>query len=409
MVILKIAFRNLLEHKVKTAIVGTLIALAVMFMVTGNSILDTIRTGMKQSYSANYTGDLIVHGTSKDSFSLLASGPGAASGSDIPQIPEFQTVRSSIEQMPQVQSVLPLLSGSASISLNEETAGFTMLWGANFDEYALMFPDSLEFTQGGFPEEPGPYILLSESVREAAEKETGKPLHIGDSITLAGFGASGSRLREATIAGFFRFKRGNEQLNLVSLIDANILRSLKGMTRNPMGVDIASSSLGANGTTEAATTDDELFGNGGSLVQTIQPVQSGALVNYDAILGDTSIRNRYTELDPNAWNFLLIRLKDSASIPATQESIQTMLTTGSIDAQVSDWSWGAGTVATLAMALQFIFNIIIAIILVVAIIIIMNTLVISVTERIPEIGTIRAIGAGKGFVRVKTRLKCPHS
>jgi len=48
-----------------------------------------------------------------------------------------------------------------------------------------------------------------------------------------------------------------------------------------MGVDIASSSLGANGTTEAATTDDELFGNGGSLVQTIQPVQSGALVNYD--------------------------------------------------------------------------------------------------------------------------------
>ena len=45
------------------------------------------------------------------------------------------------------------------------------------------------------------------------------------------------------------------------------------------------------------------------------------------------------------------------------------------------------------------FNVIIIVIAVVAVIIIMNTLVISVTERISEIGTMRAIGASKRFIR----------
>jgi putative ABC transport system permease protein len=46
-----------------------------------------------------------------------------------------------------------------------------------------------------------------------------------------------------------------------------------------------------------------------------------------------------------------------------------------------------------------VFNTIVLIIAVVAVIIIMNTLVISVTERMSEIGTMRAIGAQKSFVR----------
>jgi putative ABC transport system permease protein len=53
----------------------------------------------------------------------------------------------------------------------------------------------------------------------------------------------------------------------------------------------------------------------------------------------------------------------------------------------------------MANTTKIVFNVLIFIVAVVAVIIIMNTLVISVTERIGEIGTMRAIGARKSFVR----------
>ena len=59
----------------------------------------------------------------------------------------------------------------------------------------------------------------------------------------------------------------------------------------------------------------------------------------------------------------------------------------------------AAPVSQLSDGFKIVFNVVIIVIAVVAVIIIMNTLVISVTERISEIGTMRAIGARKGFVR----------
>ncbi|MCK4827007.1 FtsX-like permease family protein, partial [bacterium] len=64
-----------------------------------------------------------------------------------------------------------------------------------------------------------------------------------------------------------------------------------------------------------------------------------------------------------------------------------------------DWQTAAGMMGSLAYTVKTIFNLVILLIAVVAIIIIMNTLVISVTERTSELGTMRAIGAQKGFVR----------
>jgi putative ABC transport system permease protein len=405
MIVLKIALRNLLEHRSKTAIVGTLIVLAVALMVTGTSIMDSIRRGLKQSYSQNYTGDLIVHGLSSESFSLVAMGGG---NTEIPLLPSFPSLMEAVNKTSGVSQTLPLVSGAASLIVNEEMASFTLLWGTDFSAYRRMFPDTVDIIEGAYPQDDGANLLLSQTVRESAEKELGHRIALGDTVTLGGFGAGGTRLRTAKIAGFFKFKRGNAQLDRISLVSAGTLRSLKGMTMKPAVPQNAAPghSLSSGGAaTEAPATglgvsDAALFGDPNSLVQSPLAVSQGAQrINFDTILGDTSIRNAYSEVDPNAWNFLLVKTSPSASVLGVQKSLRAYLTQQGLDAAVSDWSWGAGPVATLALSLQLIFNIIIFIILVVAVIIIMNTLVISVTERIGEIGTIRAIGGGKPFIR----------
>jgi len=59
-VLFKIAFRNLREHKTKTIIIGTLVALGMAVLVIGNSFMDTLTAGIERNYPANYTGNLFV-------------------------------------------------------------------------------------------------------------------------------------------------------------------------------------------------------------------------------------------------------------------------------------------------------------------------------------------------------------
>ena len=405
MIVHKIAFRNLLEHKAKTAIIGSLIAFAIAFLVAGNSLMDSVESGMRTSYAENYTGDLIVHGLSDEAFSLISMGPIA---SDIPVLPAYAELRAAAEAAPSAAAVLPLLSGAASLNLDEEAAGMSFLWGVDFAEYAAMFPGSLRFLEGGFPAAEGPAIILSRTVRDEAEKEVGRRIAVGDKVTLGGFGSGGSRLREAAVAGVFEFERGGAQLERVSIVDAGTLRSLKGLSAVAAASASESSAVadggGAaadSGIADAEISEDDLFASGDLTSSPATAAGGGeaAALDFDSILGDLSVRDKYSALDSTAWNFLLVRLSDPAAVPRAAASIESAIAAAGASAAVDGWRWGAGLVADLAYSIQVIFNVIVLIVSIVAVIIIMNTLVISVTERIPEIGTIRAIGGGKGFIR----------
>jgi putative ABC transport system permease protein len=70
-VLIRIAFRNLLEHKAKSLIIGVLLALGVVILVVGNSFMDTAARGVKDTFIGNYTGDIFIAARAKVPVSLL--------------------------------------------------------------------------------------------------------------------------------------------------------------------------------------------------------------------------------------------------------------------------------------------------------------------------------------------------
>ena len=96
---------------------------------------------------------------------------------------------------------------------------------------------------------------------------------------------------------------------------------------------------------------------------------------------------------------MVVKLQDNVNEKRFIRNLNNWFQDNGVDAKASGWLAGAGTIAQLSNTLALVFNLLVLIVAVVAVIIIMNTLVISVTERIGEIGTMRAIGAEKSFVR----------
>jgi len=100
-----------------------------------------------------------------------------------------------------------------------------------------------------------------------------------------------------------------------------------------------------------------------------------------------------------AWQFLLVRVKEGANASKVLADLSKYAQELGDGDRVQDWIAGAGKVARTAVTIRLAFNLLVVVIAVVVVMIMMNVLVISVNERLYEIGTLRAIGAKRRVVR----------
>lgn len=397
-ILLTIAWRNVRQHKVKTTIIGLIMVIGIMVLVVGNSFMDTAASGIERYYIKNYTGHLMITGQSKGHLTLFGFQDLTAMEQTVPRIPDYAEIVEFASSLPYVETINPQVSATAIVSRGEKTLGATQLFGVVPGQYQEMFPDNVEILEGGYwqPGEQG--ILLNKTVAELLEKQVGFTFRPGDKLLFTSVSThTGMRIREVEITGIFRFKQSNIQLDMVSLMDVSNARALAGMV---VGHTDPAELTSEEQRFLGAIDEDSIFDSFDSLFTDVDVEEPAADDDFwFSILGETETRDLSNEEDTGAWQYLLVRLTDEKYLRQAEADFAQFFAERGIAAQTRNWREGAGALAELSYGIKSVFNTVVFIIAVVAVIIIMNTLVISVTERMSEIGTMRAIGAQKSFVR----------
>jgi putative ABC transport system permease protein len=371
--------------------------LGVMLLVVGNSFMDTIQKGIEKNYTENYTGDLFIVNDRVEDISLIFSSD--AMSKSPRSIPEYEQVKTIVNSFDQVKETTGQLNGLATAKWGELGEAFVVLFGVNPSSYTQMFPDGVNIIDGDFLDDDGSAgIVISKSVADQFSNTAGEDIKVGDTILLTTINSvSGTKIREVPIKGIHDYGDASFDLQFISFIDENNLRIMNGMVANNVeSLDLSSDEQSNLGSVDEDDlfADDSLFFSGSVVSNTL-----GTSIDYTSILGDTKDRDIALEVDPHAWNYLLVKLENSNDTDRMVRLINNELKENGIEATAYPWLKGAGMSAKLANTLSIVFNVLIIIIAIVAVIIIMNTLVISVSERYGEIGTMRAIGAKKSFVR----------
>jgi len=391
-VLIRIAFRNLLEHRSKTLIIGTLLALGVVILIVGNAFMDTAERGVKEGFTANFTGDVFISGKATNGTVSLFGVQAAGGQETTPTLPYYDRIVEKLSSMPQVEDKASQITGFGMATIaNSDDQTFALLFGIEPGEYRRIF-DQAKIVDGHFLEPGEEGIVITKGALERVNKQLKQELKVGDRIMLTGMGSMGFKIRSVPIVGLVEYKNGSEASDFITYVDVNTARILQGLT---LGNDADTPVSESQKALLAQSSEDEMFG-GGEVVETSSTAPSRPA---EPVAAAPAAPVAQSVADTGAWQFILVKLKHPSQAPRVVAELNQWFATEGIDAQAGGWKMAAGPFSQSIDVVRIIFNIAIIIVSIVAIIIMTNTLVISVIERTGEIGTMRALGAQRGFVR----------
>jgi ABC-type lipoprotein release transport system permease subunit len=231
----------------------------------------------------------------------------------------------------------------------------------------------------------------------------------GDELTLYAQTRSGyPRAINVKIRGVYRTK-GLERSALggaYNLMDLMTYRDLLGLTGGVEAADVAAISAKAGAAkVDAADAEAALFGDGAEVVAETASKTFDELAGRDldglrrAAAEAATAPFTQAELESGPVPHAAVFLRDPSRLHITAKELAARLQQRGLKVAAVPWDTARGeAVSGVSMGITVIFIGVVAIVFLVALVVIVNSLLMSTTERTHEIGAMRAMGAPRGFV-----------
>lgn len=367
-----IALRSLRRRKGRMILIGSLVVLGTVIIVFGTTFSQSAKVFSKASIIENFTGDFILY--SQRSRELPSP---FAFQTPLPLIEKADQVEAWLAKQPQVASFSSIAQNYGLISLQKDGISYELpfiFYAVQAEAYRAMLgkvkmSSGTWFGEGSAQVQPG--ILISEYQNQQYKQKYGVTIAAGDKVTLLSLTGGGSvNALPSDVVGIFDPQFYKNVFNYINFMDIGTYAQLfnfTGVTALPENFNQAL----------AASSDDDIF----------------ALADDD-MLGSLNT-DLLEKAELTGYTMIAVRLAQGVS---TEAFAQTLAAAG-FPIKLARWDEASGFFASVADILQGVILGATLLIFLIVVFILMNTQIINVLERTGEVGTYRAIGADKSFVR----------
>jgi ABC-type lipoprotein release transport system permease subunit len=412
MLLVKLAWRNIFRHRGRSIVIGIILFIGAFFMMLGAGVVEGAIRGMNDNFVERFLGHVVAVSKNEKKDDVFFT----QYLESLEVIQDYPAVKKVLEEDNNVSDFVPMCRGMVNILNESGNLVFCFIIGVDFVDYQNIFGDNVYAIEGKLLEKgekgtlitagtreyfyrteafwvkPEGYELVEENLSEDAKKYR-DTMDIRESLVFMGMGEDnfGNDIR-LPVRGVVKYKTLNDLWAFFCFMDIESFRECFGYFT---AGDLATQLSDEQAALLEIDGDDDVFDTGTFIEDTDK---AGTPYDMKTIRTLTERNGKEVNLDQGAYQLIPIKLKPGVTINEGIQHLNQAFDNAGVDARVIHWKKAAGSIADIASILQVILFIFVLMIFFVAAIIIMNTLSMTACERTTEIGTMRAVGAQKGFI-----------
>lgn len=409
---LRLALKNVISRKSSLVII-LFISFAIALLFVSNAVFDGTDHGLERTFINSFTGNIVLR--PKVDFPLSLFGdetPVTGKLSEIPTLVPYAKIKEAALDVEGVRAIVPQITGYAAVNVNDKRVPIS-LFGVPGEQYTTLM-SSIKIVEGRVFKDGEAGLLLNTDALAMINKAAGVKLGIGSDIQLLNGDGVSFSIRSVPLLGIYTYDSQNPTLSGIALISPQTLRDLIGMQDFSDTVEIDESQINL---IEDDSSIDDLFGNsqdfdgeealdgpvlaGGASAAGVGAASgdgAGDAFAVGAAASGASGENVALQAESSVWSYLICMTDASANEGKIIKQLNKVFKENEWAVQAVNWRDAAGGSVYISFYLRIIFNIGIVLILLTGFIVVNNTLTVSSISRIGETGTIRALGAKRGFV-----------